>query len=153
MNTIDATTSAELHGRHGDVFTQALLGNLNKSHSDKKELDCMDVLQMSEIAHRLRSHIREMITDYRNLDAKSQTEKTDALREQINVIYHLYRETNQDFHQMFFRYMDKINQTVQRTRRVHPSKTVVQIKNIMHRMNQNKKKHTPKNRYKIRLSA
>lgn len=152
MSKIDAATLADLQGRFGDVFTQALVDHFNKSKSDKP-LDCTEVLQMSEITHRFRSHVCEMIADCRALDAQRQNEEASILREQIATIFQIYRKANHDFHQMFSLYMERIGQTATNTGRSHPSETVVQIKDIMERLNRNKKKPVRKTRHKIRLYA
>ncbi len=87
---------------------------------------------MSEISCRFRSHIREMISEYRDLEAKERMLEAELFfikKEQkiiinkIRDLYSLYRNAYADFMFMFDRYMEKISPNYERMKKAR--KTVV----------------------------
>lgn len=58
---------AALRTRHGQVFVQALTAERRYG----PEPGCLEMLELSEIAHRLRSHVREVIRDCRKREARA----------------------------------------------------------------------------------
>ena len=101
---------ADLETRYGGVMGQAIYDQLTRvSHASTKEPDCLEVLQLSEIAHRLRAHVRELIQQYRAQEytATKWPQNVVALfdgsgtKGEIFRAYRLYKKMNRDFHALY----------------------------------------------------
>ncbi len=131
-NIIDNNLIEEIRSKHGDITAQAIIDYLGSKTTKDEDLQCMEVLQMSEISCRFRSHIREMISEYRDLQAKERMLEAELFfikKEQkiiinkIRDLYSLYRNAYADFMFMFDRYMSKISPNYERMKKAR--KTVV----------------------------
>lgn len=101
---------ADLETRYGGVMGQAIYDQLTRvSHVSTKEPDCLEVLQLSEIAHRLRAHVRDLIQQYRAQEytATKWPQNVVAIfdgsgtKGEIFRAYRLYKKMNRDFHALY----------------------------------------------------
>ena len=126
-NLVDAELLLELQERFGDVFAQGLIDHLTTYPSRGNDPECLEVLQMSEIAHRLKDHTRGLIRECRALEAQARRYggnasgleceiamrrahivKRDRNGQIIGGLYLLYRSAWHDFMAMFEAYMARI---------------------------------------------
>lgn len=103
---------ADLETRYGGVMGQAIYDQLTLVDSKRartQEPDCLEVLQLSEIAHRLRAHVRDLIKQYRQNETTSNTWPKNVValfdgsgtKGEIFRAYRLYKKMNQDFHALY----------------------------------------------------
>lgn len=129
-NLVDADLLLELQERFGDAFAQGLIDHLTTYPSRGTDPECLEVLQMSEIAHRLKDHTRGLIRECRALEVQARRcggkasglEREIAMRRAyivkrdgdgriIGGLYLLYRSAWHDFMAMFDAYMARIGKT------------------------------------------
>ena len=100
----------DLETRYGGVMGQAIYDQLTRvSHESTQEPDCLEVLQLSEIAHRLRGHVRDLIQKYRQNETTSNTWPKNVVslfdeagtKGEIFRAYRLYKKMNRDFHALY----------------------------------------------------
>lgn len=108
---------ADLETRYGGVTGQAIYDQLTRvSILSTQEPDCLEVLQLSEIAHRLRTHTRDLIKKYRTNQGTSKAwpQNVTALfdgsgtKGEIFRAYRLYKKMNRDFHVLYNECMKKV---------------------------------------------
>jgi hypothetical protein len=101
---------ADLETRYGGVMGQAIYDQLTRvSQASTHEPDCLEVLQLSEIAHRLRAHVRDLIQEYRANAGTSKTWPKNVItlfdgsgtKGEIFRAYRLYKKMNRDFHVLY----------------------------------------------------
>ena len=104
---------ADLNARYGTVMGPAIYDQLASPATiqpgSNNATDCADVLRLSEIAHRLRAHIRDLIAHYRvaRHAPKNWPMNMAALfdgagtRGEIFRAYALYKKMNHDFHAVY----------------------------------------------------
>lgn len=134
-NIIDADLILELQDRFGDVFAQSIIDHLTRFPCRPDDPQCLEVLQMSEIAHRLRYRLREMIRECRALEVEAslhenrlfylnreihmrrrQIASRDDSGKTVDGLYALYRGAWSDFLWMFDAYMDKLKKSPKEVR-------------------------------------
>lgn len=134
-NLIDADLILELQDRYGDAYAQSILDQLTRFPCRDDDLQCLEVLQMSEIAHRLRQHLRDKIRACRELEAQASLHESQLfylnreihmLRRQIvtkdvdgktvDGLYALYKGAWRDFLWMFDAYMAKLKKSPKESR-------------------------------------
>lgn len=108
---------ADLETRYGGVMGQAIYDQLTRvSHVSTQEPDCLEVLQLSEIAHRLRGHVRDLIKQYRQNETTPNTWPKNVValfdgsgsKGEIFRAYRLYKKMNRDFHALYDECMEKV---------------------------------------------
>ncbi len=111
FNNTDLLT--DLNARYGTVMGPAIYDQLAHPAAIQPGVnntpDCADVLRLSEIAHRLRAHVRDLITHYRAAEntPKNWSMNMGALfdgagtKGEIFRAYALYKKMNHDFHAVF----------------------------------------------------
>lgn len=103
---------ADLETRYGGVMGQAIYDQLtlvNSKRAQTQEPDCLEVLQLSEIAHRLRAHVRDLIQQYhaQEYNTTKWPQNVVALfdgsgtKGEIFRAYRLYKKMNRDFHTLY----------------------------------------------------
>jgi hypothetical protein len=101
---------ADLETRYGGVMGQAIYDQLTRVHRESlQEPDCLEVLQLSEIAHRLRAHVRDLIQQYRTNENISKTWPQNVValfdgagtKGEIFRAYRLYKKMNREFHALY----------------------------------------------------
>lgn len=134
-NIIDADLILELQDRFGDVYAQSILDQLTRFPCRDDDPQCLEVLQMSEIAHRLRHHLREKIRECRELEAQARLHENelfylnrelhmrqrqimtrDADGKTVDGLYALYKGAWSDFLWMFDVYMAKLKKSPKESR-------------------------------------
>ena len=115
---MDVDLIEEIQGKYGEVIAQAILDHLDRGNIKDRDLQCMEVLQMSEIACRFRDYVRKGIAEYRNLETKERMllaeldfvrKEQEAIKKDITQANSLYREAYRDFMYMFKCYMNKMS--------------------------------------------
>ena len=103
---------ADLETRYGGVMGQAIYDQLVLTSAERThtgEPDCVEVLQLSEIAHRLRTHVRDLIKQYRKNETTSNSWPQNVVvlfdgagtKGEIFRAYRLYKKMNRDFHALY----------------------------------------------------
>lgn len=117
MNKLmDVALIEEIQGKYGEIIAQAIFDQMKQANVKDRDLQCTEVLQMSEIACRLRSIVRKEIEEYRNLEVEERILQTrldaikaeqEAVKEGITKKYSLYKENLAEFWHMYKSYMKK----------------------------------------------
>lgn len=109
----DTDLLADLNARYGAVMATAIYDQLAHSATIQPGVnnvpDCAQVLRLSEIAHRLRAHVRDLIVRYRAAEntPKNWSMNMSALFDGVGTkgeifrAYVLYKKMNHDFHVMY----------------------------------------------------
>lgn len=118
QNKNEASPSlTDLETRYGGVMGQAIYDQLTRvSHESIQEPDCLKVLQLSEIAHRLRAHVRDLIEQYRQNETTSKTWPQNVVglfdgvgtKGEIFRAYRLYKKMNRYFHALYDECMERV---------------------------------------------
>jgi hypothetical protein len=83
---IDIDLILEMQERFGEVVAQALVDQLTCIPGSEQDAVCIEALQMAEIAHRLKEHVRDKIRECREL------ERIAATTACVNQRFYLDRE-------------------------------------------------------------
>lgn len=105
---------AVLEAQYGALVGQVIYSQLNAVEAAKA--NCLDILQLSEIAERLRTHTRSLIANCRVNDARQHNCSAPIIvfahgqsyREEIAQAYALYKHMNHMFHDQYDTYMNTI---------------------------------------------
>lgn len=120
QNKNEASPSlTDLETRCGGVMGQAIYNQLTLVDSKRartQEPDYLEVLQLSEIAHRLRAHVRDLIEQYRQNETTANTLPKNVValfdgsgtKGEIFRAYRLYKKMNRDFHALYDECMEKV---------------------------------------------
>lgn len=118
-NGVLSPSLADLESRYGGVMGQAIYDQLVLTSAERThtgEPDCVEVLQLSEIAHRLRTHVRDLIKQYRKNETTSNSWPQNVValfdgagtKGEIFRAYRLYKKMNRDFHVLYDECMEKV---------------------------------------------
>lgn len=109
-----AISQTALEAQYGALIGKAIYSQLNAVVV--KSTDCLDILQLSEIAQHLRTHVRSLIANCRWNDTHQHTWSVPIIvfahgksyREEIAQAYVLYKHMNHMFHEQYDTYMNSI---------------------------------------------